>query len=48
MWIFSIFIYVKKIQGFNRETVSSITRKICVCDNEFYYKNVSKIRNIAL
>ena len=36
----------KKNRGYNR--VSSITRKILVCDMESCHKNLSKIRNIML
>ena len=32
---------------YNRATVSSIIQKIALFDMEFYYKNVSKIRNLT-
>ena len=33
--------------GYNCATVGSITQKIFVCDMNFCYKNVSKIRNVT-
>ena len=40
--------FLRKNRGYNRATVSSIPRKILVCDMESWYKNISKIRNVTL
>ena len=40
--------FLRKNRGYNRATVSSITRKIFVCHMEPWYKNISKIRNVTL
>ena len=49
--IFSVFLkyhFRTKISGYNRETVSSIIRKILECNIKFYYKNIVEIRNFSL
>ena len=40
-------VFEKKLRYYNHATVSSITRKILVCDIESGYKNISKIRNVT-
>ena len=37
---------MKKNWGYNHATVCSIIRKILECDIEFWYKNISIIRNV--
>ena len=39
--------FLKKNWGYNRATVTSITRKILACDMKSWYKNVCKIRNVT-
>ena len=46
-FVFRSTIFEKKYRGYNRATVSSITRKILVCDMESWYKNISKIRYVT-
>ena len=37
----------KKLRGYTREIISSITQKILACDMAFWYKKISKIRNVS-
>ena len=39
--------FLKKHRGYNRTTGSLITRKILVCYMEFFYKKISKIRDVT-
>ena len=54
IWISSIFFYVFQNIGFekkldyNRATVSWISRKILGCNMEYWYRNISEIRNVTV
>ena len=45
---FQFFYVLEKNSGYNRGIVSSVPRKILVCDMESLYKKIFKIRNVML
>ena len=46
-YIFLNTVFEQKKLDCNRATVSSMTRKILVCDMEYWYQYLFKIRNVS-